>query len=255
MSLAQISEFSFVLAKSGLSEGLLTVTTYQYFLAVAVMTMAIAPMMVAYAGKAGRRLSQLPPFQFLTIGKDSTFPRKHITLSDHLIVVGFGDNGRAAVQLASCRGIAYVVLETNPETVRREKSSGVKIKFGDASQKIVLKHADIMTAKAILITVPDATSARKIVVAIRHLRTDIPVVVRTSFLSEVTELEALGANHVVAMQLEASVTLCGKVLDIFGATQEDKASSLDDVRTNRIQQCHISASHLFDPEISKINNP
>ncbi|MBF0448356.1 MAG: cation:proton antiporter [Magnetococcales bacterium] len=251
--LAQIGEFSFILAKSGLSEGLLSQTAYQFFLAVSVMTMALAPMMVAYSGRSGRWLALFPLFQRLAVGHDLA-SEKQKPLKDHLLVVGFGENGHTAVQLIRCRGQEYLVLETNPETVRRQRLAGVRIQFGEASQESVLKQAGIMAAKALLITVPDAASARKIVVAARHLRPELPIVVRASFLSEVSELEALGANHVVAMQLEASVALCKKVLTIFDASPEEIMASLEDVRTNRIQQCKITTENLFDTGVVSIND-
>ena len=245
VGLAQVGEFSFVLAKSGVSEGLLSATAYQFFLAVAVMTMAVAPMMVAHAGRVGRRLALFSLFQHLAV-VDETPSEKSKRLAGHLIIVGLGENGIAAVQLANRRGIDHVALETNPETVRREKAEGVHVQFGDASRESVLKHAGIMEAKALLITVPDAASARKIVASARHLRGDILIVARASFLGEVGELEALGANHVVAIQLEASVALCGKILDLYGATPEERALDLEDVRANRILRCEIPTHILFD---------
>ncbi|MBF0625932.1 MAG: cation:proton antiporter [Magnetococcales bacterium] len=233
IGLAQIGEFSFVLAKEGLADGLLSETAYQFFLAVSVMTMAVAPTLVGRAGWVGRELARFPLFRRLAVGGGSAIPQDAL-LRDHLLIVGLGENGRAAVGLARRRGIPYLVLETNPETVRREKSAGINVEFGDASQDAVLRHAGLLSARALLITVPVASAARSIVAAARHLHADLPIVARASFLSEVSELEELGADHVVAMQLEASIKLCGRVLEAFGASPEEIAEDLEDVRANRI---------------------
>ncbi len=142
-------------------------------------------------------------------------------------------------QLACHRGIPHLVLETNPETVRHEKAAGIPIHFGDATRTPMLKHAGIMNAHALLVTVPDAVATRNIVDTARHLRKDLPIIARASFLTEVEPLKKLGADHVVAMQLEASVALCEKTLGVMGFSSQAMADDLSELRANRISTCRI----------------
>ncbi|HAT50498.1 MAG: cation:proton antiporter [Nitrospirae bacterium] len=233
LCLAQVGEFSFVLAKAGIAEGLLSPTSYQFFLAVSILTMAMTPSLVERSGRWGRTLAQLRIFRRLAIGRSPVDPtRKRLT--NHLVIVGLGENGQNAKQLAHRHNIPYVILETNPETVRRELASGAHIQFGDATQPAVLQHAGIMNAKTMLITIPDAAATRNIVATVRHMNTDLLIVARSNFVTEVTELESLGANHVVSLQLEASVALCHKVFGAFNLPPSTLAQDMDDVRFNRI---------------------
>ncbi|MEO5334291.1 MAG: cation:proton antiporter [Magnetococcus sp. YQC-5] len=238
-SLAQIGEFSFVLARSGLSEGLLSNDLYQYFLSVSVATMVLTPLLVVRAGKWGRKVASWRLLRGRG-GGNKTGSASGERIQNHLIIVGFGENGRAIALLACRRGIPFSVLETNPETVRRERSSEFPILFGDASHKVTLKHAGIMSARALVITVPDAAAARNVVDTARKLRLDLPIIVRASFLSEVEPLITLGAEHVIAMQMEASVALCEKVLTVFQIQEDEIVRDLSDVRANQILSCRIS---------------
>ncbi|MEO5379009.1 MAG: cation:proton antiporter [Magnetococcus sp. DMHC-6] len=237
-SLAQIGEFSFVLARSGLSEGLLSSDLYQYFLSVSVTTMVLTPLLVVRARKWGRKVASWRLLRGRATGNKTGYASSE-GIQNHLIIVGFGENGRAMALLAFRRGIPFRVLETNPETVRRESSSEFPILFGDASHKVMLRHAGIMSARALVITVPDAVAARNVVDTVRKLRLDLPIIVRASFVSEVEPLITLGANHVIAMQMEASVAICEKVLTVFQIQEDEKDRDLSDVRANQILSCRI----------------
>ncbi|MBF0172374.1 MAG: cation:proton antiporter [Magnetococcales bacterium] len=233
LSLAQVGEFSFVLAKAGMSEKLLSPFNYQFFLAVSILTMAMAPNLVQRSGVLGRKLAQWPPFRSLAVGRDPAHATRE-DLDNHLIIIGFGENGQAATLLSRRHEIPHIILETNPETVRREHANGTPIHFGDATQAAVLQHAGIMHAKAMMITIPFSSATRNIVATARQLRSDLFIVARSNFVSEVAELEHLGANHVISMQLEASVALCHKIFTTFDIPPAILARDLEDVRANRI---------------------
>lgn len=233
LCLAQVGEFSFVLAKAGLAEGLLSAGGHQFFLAVSIVTMAMAPNLVERAAWVGRRLAQVRWLRRLAVGRKVVDVGRR-RLSHHLIIVGFGENGQAAKQLARRHDIPCVILETNPETVRRESEAGTVIVFGDATQANVLRHAGVMQAKVLLVTVPDPVATRNIVATARQLRSDLVIVARANFVSEVAELKAMGANHTVSMQLMASVALCYKVFNAFNLPHATLAQDMRDVRANRL---------------------
>ena len=139
LCLAQVGEFSFVLAASGLAAGLLNDIGYQSFLALSVITMMLTPFLINLAPRAAALLTR-------GRGKEASSPeaeqQKASTLKDHLIIVGFGISGKHLAQVAKESGIPYTILEMNPETVSRYKNKE-PISHGDASQPVILEHLGV----------------------------------------------------------------------------------------------------------------
>ncbi|OSM01568.1 putative sodium/hydrogen exchanger [Magnetofaba australis IT-1] len=222
IALAQVGEFSFVLAQAGMDAGLMDDEGRQYFLAISVATMAVTPVLVALAGGWGRKIASIPflKTQFAEREDDIDAPFSPL---GHLLVVGFGANGHAVWELAQRQGIPCRVLETNPDTVRRERANGVDIHFGDASREDVLHHAGLDKALALVVTVPAASATQHVVAAAKAACPDIPVVARTPFFTEGETLRELGAEHVVVVDREASVALITRILKLTRATPQEIA--------------------------------
>ncbi|MBF0381449.1 MAG: cation:proton antiporter [Magnetococcales bacterium] len=235
ISLAQIGEFSFLLARSGVSEGMLSTDLYQFFLAVSIVTMAATPVLIAHAKWIGRKLAHIPGFRRLAVGRETGSAQRK-AMRDHLIIVGYGENGRDMAQLARRQGIHSLILETNPETVRGELAAGALIFFGDATQETVLRHAGIQHARALLVTVPQISTALRIVENAHNQHPDLTIIVRTSFLSEMAVLKEKGADHVVAMHQEVSDAICRETLQAMGISEEKIGADLKWLRLNHGNQ-------------------
>ena len=136
--LSQIGEFSFVLAKEGINFGLLSGDDYQVFLASAIITMVFTPFMIQGSGRFSEYFERLPLSNALKLGRFREKIIRKTELKNHVIIVGFGLNGRNVSRVLSASGIPFVVLEMNPETVRIEKKLGVPIFYGDASKEALL---------------------------------------------------------------------------------------------------------------------
>nr|CRH04308.1 Putative glutathione-regulated potassium-efflux system protein kefB [Candidatus Magnetococcus massalia] len=221
LALSQVGEFSFVLAQAGLTAGLLEHDSYQYFLSAAVVTMAITPVLSGSAGRWGRAIASLPMLRNRFATREETASSSPTSQRNHLLIIGFGANGRAVWQMAQRRGIGYTVLETNPDTVRRESQAGVEIHFGDASRADVLRHVGLQHAQAVVVTVPSAVATRHIVEAAKRECPAVPVVARTPYQTEGEALKALGAEHVVEVDREASVALITRILTLCGRNQDE----------------------------------
>lgn len=208
MSLAQIGEFSFVLARSAVSEGLLDNTGYQTFLAASIVTMMLTPVMMELAPKVARfvtrRLNQKEP-------ADETQSDTQASLHEHLIIVGFGVGGKYLARTARETGIPYVILEMNLDTVQRY-GDHEPIHQGDASRPLVLEHYGIHSARVIAVVISDPAAVRAITVTARELNPKIHIVVRTRFLGEVQQLKKLGANDVIPEDFETSIEVFTRVL-------------------------------------------
>ena len=177
MSLAQIGEFSFVLARSAVNSGLMDNDGYQMFLAASIVTMMLTPTVMEIAPKVASFVSR---HMHMPVDEEAAAQRDE-SLKDHLIIVGFGVGGKHLARTAREAGIPYVILEMNPDTVSRYGGKE-PIHGGDASKPLVLEHPKV------------------------H------IVVRTRFLGEVDALRRLGADDVIPEDFETSIEIFSRVL-------------------------------------------
>jgi len=146
VGIAQIGEFSFVLAKVGRSSDLLPDSDYQSFLAASIISMIATPFLIAAAPKIGYFIQSL-----LSDGDageiENTKDEIHLTssggLNQHVIIVGYGLNGRNLARVLRTVGVPYTILEANAVVVRQAKEKGEKINFGDATRREVLMQDEL----------------------------------------------------------------------------------------------------------------
>ncbi len=231
-ALAQIGEFSFVLAGFGIKEGLLKADTYQLFLSVAVVSMAATPFVIASAGRLVDLVLKLPLPETVRHGFRSMPTVDTEPLKDHLIVVGFGLNGRNVARAAKQVGVPYVVIEMNPATVREDAAKGVPIFFGDATQESTLEYAHIHNARVMVVAIPDAPATERITYLARRLNPGLHIIIRTRFLREVEALTRMGANAVIPEEFETSVEIFSRVLEQFDITEEEIQEYVTDLRSD-----------------------
>ncbi len=267
LALSQIGEFSFILSRTGLEAGLLPGDHEQLFLAVSVITMAAAPFVLVGAPVLAQRVERLPlPSWFLAPGPEKVegdIKELEGKLQDHLVIVGFGVNGRNLARAASVAGIPYVVLETNPETVRRERGRGERIFFGDASYPEVLHHAGVERARILVSAISDPGSTRRIVELGKRMNPGLFVVARTRYLQEVEPLSEAGADEVIPEEFETSVEILVRVLRRYLIPQVEIEEFVADVRSGGYEMFRKLAppgggdpadlvSHLPDSEVGTV---
>ena len=232
-ALSQVGEFSFVLSKAGLEYGLLTPgKTYQLFLAVSVLTMMVTPFVIQLSPRLADAALRLPLPQKLKSGVHPAFTITDIERTDHLIVIGFGINGRNVARAAKTAGVPYIIIEMNPETVRHEKALGEPIFYGDATHEAIFHHAGIHTARIIVITIADAAATRKITVLARRMNPKIHIIARTRFLQEVEPLYEDGADEVIPEEFETSVEIFTRVLSKYLIPKDEIERFIIEVRAD-----------------------
>lgn len=213
-SLSQVGEFSFILAKVGFTSGLISSLMYQEFLDVAVLSMVLTPffMSIGYRTTTFAELLPFPPL--LKQGWYGKFKENgsEEKPENHVIIVGFGINGKNVVTAAKAASIPYIVIDMNPEVVRVEKLREEYIFYGDAAQSAVLEHAGIHTARSVVVTAGDPASAKRIIEVVRRLNPRIHIIARTHFLSELDKFYAFGADEVISDEFESSIELFTRVL-------------------------------------------
>lgn len=213
LGICQVGEFSFILSRTGVANGFL-VDHYQIFLAVAILTMALTPFIIELAPRFADRIVQLPLPARLRAGfrplpeTDGAGKR----LERHLVIIGFGLNGRNVARAAGMTGIPYVIIEMSPDTVRKEREQGEPIFYGDAIHEEVLRHAGVENATVVVVAINDPAATRGIIESVRRLTSRAHLIIRTRYLSEMQPLYDLGANEVIPEEFETSVEIFSRVL-------------------------------------------
>jgi len=252
LSLCQIGEFSFVLSKTGLETGLISTDDYHLFLSVSILTMILTPFLVTAAPGLAEMGAKIPMPEVFRRGllppDDTADSTRHEHLFNHLVIVGFGINGRNVARSAKEVGIPYVIIEMNPETVRDEKAKGEPIHYGDATNQAVLEHAGVGKANAVVVVIHDAAATRRIVAAARALNDSAYLIARTRFILETVPLFELGADDVIPEEFETSVEIFTRVLSRFKVPKKTIERFVDSVRSDgyrMFRSLSIDADQLY----------
>jgi CPA2 family monovalent cation:H+ antiporter-2 len=198
LALAQIGEFSFVLARAGAGAGLLSAAEEQAFLGAAILTMAVTPLAVG----VGRRLADRTSH---TIGET-------VAERDHVLVIGHGTTGQAVSRVLGNTGVRFVAVDFDVDVVAAARQEGLPIHFGDASKRAILEQLGAPRARAAVVALGDPAATRRAVATLRELNPHLRILARTAKVTEVPELEALGASEVIPSELEASIELFVRLL-------------------------------------------
>ncbi|MCW8961063.1 MAG: cation:proton antiporter [Ignavibacteriaceae bacterium] len=201
LGLAQIGEFSFILAQQG---GKLLGDYSDILLSSAIITMIITPLLIRFSVLAADKSKSIKNVQD-TIEEKGKF-------DGHVIIAGFGLNGRNLAHVLKETGINYIVIEMNPDTVKKERAKGENIIFGDISREEVLQKARIKTAKVIVVAISDRTISRKVIRLAKQMNKEIFVLIRTRFVEEIEDLTGLGADAVIPEEFETSIQIFRRVL-------------------------------------------
>jgi CPA2 family monovalent cation:H+ antiporter-2 len=230
MLLSQGGEFGFILFASASALGVVPVETAQMLLAVIVLSMVATPAM-AYLGNRGFRF-------FAAREREPSTGVDEISddLEDHVVIAGFGRVGQTVANVLSAGGIPFVALDLDADRVSKCRRIGMPVFFGDASRIDVLKAAGAERARGAVITIDQPDTASLLVAALKQYAPDLEIFVRARDLSHSRELEEAGATAVVPEIIEASLQLGGIVMDSMGATPDEVATIIEDLRQNDYKQ-------------------
>jgi CPA2 family monovalent cation:H+ antiporter-2 len=190
-----------------------------------------------------KRLSRLK-----RISEGDGFPRKR---QDHVMIIGFGLNGRNLARVLKESEIPYVVLEMNSDTVREMKKKGEPIYYGDGTSREILHKMGVERARVLVVAISDPASTRRIISTARHENPGLYIIVRTKYLIEVDDLRLLGANEVIPEEFETSVEIFCRVLHRYHFPRNVIMDMADKVRINSytaLRSVDIPKSHLFEKE-------
>ncbi len=233
VSLAQFSEFGFVLAKLGEGVGLLKDSDSAALLSAGVLSMFLTPMAMRLAPRftAGERLLR-PLERLLRVSGVEDAVKEQSLAQGHVVIVGYGLSGKLLARALAACGVRYLVLELNAESVRRAHAGGEPVYYGDATSPEVLAHVRLEHAQALVLMINDAEAARRTVAAARSSAPSVPIFVRTRYLNEQAALIKAGADVAVFEELEAGLEMMARVLRRAGVPRNLIVAQLRQAREN-----------------------
>jgi CPA2 family monovalent cation:H+ antiporter-2 len=247
---AQGGEFGFALLILLLRRELLAAGIVQPLLAATVLSMVLSPLIIRH----NRRITR-------TLLRESGNPRTaavredQTTLAvaerDHVVICGFGRVGQNIARVLEQTGFEYIALDVDPRRIRLGRQVGDPVVYGDAGQMRVLQNVGVAHASVVVITFANPDVALRILRAVRELRTDVPILVRTQDDTKLEELQAAGATEVVPETFEASLMLLSHLLLLMKVPVGRVIRQVNDIRSHRYSMLRqyfrdAGAEHLDD---------
>ena len=231
--LSQIGEFSFVLAKEGMSYGLMTNEFFSIFLGVSILTMSLTPFLEKATPQILKLFRKISYFQ--VDDELKTLPEEleeKSEVEDHVILVGLGRNGKHIAKACRQFNIPIRIVDMNPTIVENQQALGLPIIYGKASNETVLKELNITSAQCIVISASTYEETMKTIDAARRLNPDIHIIVRTRYLKSIDEVIEAGANEVIPKEFETSIMMFTRIMDYYNKDVDEITDAVNDLRSN-----------------------
>jgi CPA2 family monovalent cation:H+ antiporter-2 len=215
VALAQIGEFSFIVATLATSLGLLTIEATNTLIAAAIVSITINPMLFA----------AIAPFERWRGARAATAaapnaPPPIAARAPRAVIVGYGPTGRALARLLRDNQVQTTIIEMNIDTVQRLRGEGGDAIYGDVSHPETLTAARLSTATGFIVSTAGLPAIGETIRSARAQNPDVPILVRATYLREVSALRAAGADLVISGEGEVALGMTAAVLERLGATAE-----------------------------------
>ena len=261
---SQGGEFGFALLTLLLRRELSDTAIVQPLLAATVLSMVLSPFMIRHNRRITRTILR-------ETGNPQTEAMRHeqVTLAvaerDHVVICGFGRVGQNIARVLEQTGFEYIALELDPHRIRMGRQVGDPVVYGDAGQVEVLQNVGVAHASVVVITFANPEVALRILRAVRELRADVPILVRTQDDTKLEQLQAAGATEVVPETFEASLMLVSHLLLLMKLPVGRVIRTVNDIRSHRYSMLrqyfrdagaeHLDESHAFREELHSVILP
>ncbi|MGH7731505.1 MAG: cation:proton antiporter [Candidatus Eiseniibacteriota bacterium] len=214
VALAQVGEFSFVLAQAGFPHGLLGTFGGQAFYAGAVFSLLLTPLLVQRAPELALALERRSSRGVAAI-LDPAGAEAPAPLTGHIVIAGFGLNGRNVARVLRAVRIPHLVVDLDPGGIRTAVGDGSRALIGDIANPHIQTQAGVPKARALVLALSDPTATRHACHLARTLSRHVHIIVRTRYVSEIDELHRLGANQIIPEEFETSIEIFTAALREF----------------------------------------
>jgi CPA2 family monovalent cation:H+ antiporter-2 len=216
LCLAQVGEFSFVLAEVAQHEGVINGELLTLIVTATIGTLFLTPFLVAIAPRVALVVGRL----WGSTVRDTQHPEPSTVSTGHVVIVGFGPAGQGVAEALIREGVILAVVELNSKTAAVARSNGLQTYVGDARSEEVLESLHLEAARAVVVTVPDPKTTRQIIERVRARAPGTTIVARARYHVCRWELQLAGAHEVVDEEDEVGLRIASKVretlLDVEG---------------------------------------
>ncbi|MBN1925297.1 MAG: cation:proton antiporter [Prolixibacteraceae bacterium] len=212
IALSQVGEFSFILAKVGLDQSIITSFHYQLFLAVAVITMSVSPLTIQLARPLSELLLKLP---LPSVWVNGLFPLKEIDvpeLKNHTVFIGKDLTMLKLSKLAKYIKLPYISIIFDPQKVRELQKEGENVLYGDAVNEPVLHKAHVGNAEIVVVSVGNLVPSLAIIEKVRAMNKHVFILVRAKDINDIEAYFKMGADQVLPENFEIAIDLFERIL-------------------------------------------
>jgi CPA2 family monovalent cation:H+ antiporter-2 len=241
VTLANIGEFSFVLMEQSRATNLLPQELLNGLVAGTSLSILLTPLLLAGAYQALARATQRAHW----LSRMRAAHESHPELRDHIIIVGYGLNGRNLANLLRELEQPFVVVEMNGALVREAQKQGIPVIYGDAAYPEIMHAAGVERARAVVIAVSDPISTRYTVRTVRELNPTVYVVARTRYVAEIEPLYAAGATDVIPEEFETFIEIAGRIMRLLGVDNEQRLQLMNQCRARHYQMLQETKEGVF----------
>jgi CPA2 family monovalent cation:H+ antiporter-2 len=247
MNLAQVGEFSFLLAITAARAGLITPEAYKVVIAASVVSMLLAPVLTRWSPTLSSALARttgglLPAWERLA----RRYERAVVDVmvpgtaaggapSRHAVILGYGTVGRALGDVLLSNGVPFVALELDPDVVREARRRGHPVLYGDAGSDELLRRCGVDRARMVLVTLPDPIMARRVLRLARALNPELFILARGRRASEDEPLYRDGADEVIHETFEVGIEFIARVLRRMHVPKQEIERQVGRVRSGRYE--------------------
>jgi|TARA_B110000495_G_scaffold9767_1_gene7080 CPA2 family monovalent cation:H+ antiporter-2 len=213
VGLAQFGEFGFVLLQLATKENVVSSEAIGPLLNAGILSMFLTPLLVYKAPHftAGERA--LDPLAKLLRAKSAEeLEQKTVGHNDHVIIIGYGISGQLLSSSLRTLSIETVVLEMNSDNVTLGREKGDPVFYADATSEEALGHAHLESCRAVVIMINDHGATKRVLATIDRLKVDVPIFVRTQYMTGVEDFEKFNPSAVVACEVEGGLEVLSRVL-------------------------------------------
>ncbi len=253
--LSQIGEFSFIVGQTGVGLGIIAMDQYGLILAASVISIILNPLMFKTIDPAATFIKKYMPWLWGKLEHGKPLPEPmHENMKDHVVIVGYGRVGRHVGRVLDELKLPYLVVENDSESAFALQQAGTNILLGDAANSEILTHAGLKDARALVITLPDETTAELTTAAAHDIAPDLPIIARAITEDGVQMLAEYGALHIIHPELEGGLEIVRHTLLTLGYPMGQIQNYVDAMRTDAYRATYpdYKDHRVFDQLVSAV---